>query len=523
MPMLPTLRTLLQLPDLGLTLLTPPGPTLDAPVQWAHSSDLADPTPFLSAGQLLLTTGTQFETTDPHVYVERLARHGIVGLAFGTEVISTTPPSLLAAAMRHSLPLIEVPYRTPFIAIARTTAELIAADAYERQAWSLSAQRAISLAALRPDGLRAALAELARTLGHGVALFDAAGELDRVFPADAIASDALRGVRRDVVRLLGRGQRAGANVEAGDAEFTLHTLGARRSLRGVLAVGGGAALDDAARGVVASVVGLASLALEQDHDQAAAVAGLRSGILRLLVEGEHELAARVGGELWGGMPRGRVRVAAVAVNPERVDALDDSLDARSRTVPERLFFGRSDDVQVIVLAPAARGLLTQIAADFDARIGLSDVVPIAEVRRGLEQARWALPAAGGGATDTGASGGAASGAAGSGLVAEFAAGVLDMLTAAPAAELARATLAPLIAHDAANGSSLTETVRAWLAADAQAERTAEALGVHRHTVRTRLATAASVLGRDLDRLAARAELWAAFTALDAREPGSPVG
>ena len=27
---------------------------------WAHSSDLADPTPFLDAGHVLLTTGTQF-------------------------------------------------------------------------------------------------------------------------------------------------------------------------------------------------------------------------------------------------------------------------------------------------------------------------------------------------------------------------------------------------------------------------------------------------------------------------------
>ena len=42
-----------------------------------------------------------------------------------------------------------------------------------------------------------------------------------------------------------------------------------------------------------------------------------------------------------------------------------------------------------------------------------------------------------------------------------------------------------------------------------------ALGVHRHTVRTRLALAERLLGRDLGAFSTRAELWAALHALDA--------
>ena len=98
-------------------------------------------------------------------YVRRLSARGVVGLGFGTEVVRAGIPPLLAEACRgERMPLFEVPYRTPFIAVARAGAEAIAAQSYARRSWALAAQRAISLAALRPDGLGATLAELARQL-----------------------------------------------------------------------------------------------------------------------------------------------------------------------------------------------------------------------------------------------------------------------------------------------------------------------------------------------------------------------
>ena len=61
----PTLRALLARRDLRLRLAVDesdldPG-ALDRPVRWVHSSDLADPTPFLSEGLALLTTGHFFD------------------------------------------------------------------------------------------------------------------------------------------------------------------------------------------------------------------------------------------------------------------------------------------------------------------------------------------------------------------------------------------------------------------------------------------------------------------------------
>ena len=118
----PTLRALLTRGDLRLTLAEDDGldpAALDRAVRWVHSSDLSDPTPFLSEGLVLLTTGTQFTDAGDDVapyraYVHRLAARGVVGLGFGTEVVRAgLPPALAHACRDERMPLFEVPYRTP--------------------------------------------------------------------------------------------------------------------------------------------------------------------------------------------------------------------------------------------------------------------------------------------------------------------------------------------------------------------------------------------------------------------------
>ena len=74
----------------------------------------------------------------------------------------------------------------------------------------------------------------------------------------------------------------------------------------------------------------------------------------------------------------------------------------------------------------------------------------------------------------------------------------------PARAFADALLAPL------RREGLVETVRAYVAANGQGEAAARALGVHRHTLRSRMRKAAGVLGRDPDDPAVRAELWIAL-------------
>ncbi|MFD8232651.1 helix-turn-helix domain-containing protein [Streptomyces sp. NPDC059696] len=70
---------------------------------------------------------------------------------------------------------------------------------------------------------------------------------------------------------------------------------------------------------------------------------------------------------------------------------------------------------------------------------------------------------------------------------------------------ARALLAPVTAHPA-----LTETLRTWLSLHGSWDRTAVALSVHRNTVRQRVARCATLLEADLDDPDVRMELWFAL-------------
>ncbi len=119
-----TVRSLVGQPSMRLSLLTEDA-AIDQPLTWVHVSELDDPTPFLSGGELLLTTGlTHRDEADDAPswdgYLQRLSAAGVVGLGFGTGLShDQVPAALVVAARRHGVPLIEVPRSTPFIAISR--------------------------------------------------------------------------------------------------------------------------------------------------------------------------------------------------------------------------------------------------------------------------------------------------------------------------------------------------------------------------------------------------------------------
>lgn len=504
----PTLRALLGRADLALRLASDesalPTDALDATLRWVHSSDLADPTPFLADDLLLLTTGTQFmpvpgshePAAEYAPYVARLRARGVRGLGFGTEVVRDgIPPALVEACRGEGMPLFEVPYRTPFIALARANAEAIAAQAYARRTWALSAQRAISLAALRPDGLGATVAELARQLNAWVGLYDAAGVLAQSHPAGGLSAAARTALDAEAGAVLRRGARAASQFDADGARVSLQTLGRGGHLRGVIAIVG-AELDLEGRSVVTAVIAMAGLALEQNVGLDRARSALRAGLVQMLLGGDPALARRVSRELWGPLPSAPLVVAVAEVAPTRLDAATDWLELRVAEHRGMVFHGRGPSGHVVVVPAADTETLRLLASLFDAAVGASDPVDYAGIARAHEQAvvarRRAAPGAVARFADTAAG------------------GVLSALDTAEARALAGARLAPLRAHDAAQGTALIETVRTWLAHDARIDEAAQALGIHRHTVRARVAQAQQVLGIDLASFPARAELWAAL-------------
>lgn len=501
-----TVRGLLQRHELQLRLTLDEGElapgALDRSVRWVHSSDLADPTPFISEDLVLLTTGTQFATiTDTEVfteYVARLSAKGVCALGFGTEVVREGIPTLLVGACRaRGMPLFEVPYRIPFLAIARAHAEAIARQAYARRNWALAAQRAIALAALRPDGLSAILAELARQLDAWVGLFDQTGLLTREHPVNALDAVTASALANEVAALLRRGVTVGSSLPIGSTPFTLQTVGRGGHLLGVIAISAGG-LDQESRGIVTLVIAMAGLAIEQNEGFAGARARLRAGVVASLHGDDPTLARRIAREMWGGLPSEPV-VVAVTETSSRCDGLTEWLELRAHERRGRLFFGQESEGLLLVVPAGDADELAGLSDQLGTRIGVSAPAAYSGFSAAIGQARLALTR-------------------GTGMVSHFADvaadGVLSMLDSDAGRVLAHAAIAPLLAHDEAEGTNLVETVRVWLDHDARFEAVAKALGIHRHTARARISQAQKLLGVDLGGFAARAELWAALRALE---------
>jgi purine catabolism regulator len=489
----PTVRSLLDEPTLRLTVLEAgaAGAT-DAEVSWAHSSDLVDPTPFLDAGQVLLTTGTQFTTagTDEEGYVARLAARGVAALGFGTEVATTgTPAGLVAACAAHGLPLFEVPYHVPFIAIGRFVADRVAAAEHARDTWALGAMRSISFAALRPDGLGATLAELARQLDRSVLLFGSAGTATHEESGDTgtITTEQRREITAEATRLLDRAQRSGSTMHLGDVTVSLQTIGRRSELRGVLAVAGRRELDASDQTVVTSVVALVGVALEQGRVLSRARSSVRSAAVRALLDGRPDLASAVLAELGERVPEGEFVVA-------RVSADDGGTAPEFRAADSTILDGRVDSGRVLIGALTDVESAAATLSRAGARVGISSPASVADLDRARREAETALDATTAAAAVVRAS--------------DLGTRGVDWLLDRPGSrDIASAVLRPL-AHDAV----LLESLGAWLEANGQTDPAARRLGVHRHTLRARIATIERLIGRDLSSFAARTELWIALRA-----------
>jgi PucR family transcriptional regulator, purine catabolism regulatory protein len=118
--------------ELGLKLVAGQE-SAHAHVRWVHSTELADPTPWLKGGELLLSTGLQL--SGPKIQrelIERLADHDIAGLGFGTGFAhKRLPAALVTAADKRGFPLFEVPYELPFIAITERAFARLLDERYE--------------------------------------------------------------------------------------------------------------------------------------------------------------------------------------------------------------------------------------------------------------------------------------------------------------------------------------------------------------------------------------------------------
>ncbi|MDH6624177.1 purine catabolism regulator [Streptomyces sp. LBL] len=558
----PTLASLVRHSALKLTVRAG-GDRLDVPVRWAHVSELADPVPYMEGGELLLVTALKLDAEDPEAmvpYVKRLVGAGVVGLGFAVGVTyGEIPKALVDAAEQEGLPLLEVPRRTPFLAISKAVSAEIAADQYRAVTAGFAAQRELTGQALAagPEGV---LGALASQVDGWAALYDASGAV--VATAPEWAGRRAARLTADVERLRERPAPASSVVGGPEHEdrVELHSLGTGRRPRAALAVGTAAALGTAERYAVHSAIALLTLTTERSRSLHAAEQRVGAAVLRMLLAKEPDHARAVAGDLYG----------ELLDAPFRVIVAESASAASAARV-------QSADHAPVPLTKATAATLAAADPHGDPLAALTEVVESAAARAG--EAVLVVPDGGGGGEGErlvvlAADGGAAVAACGEyaaaleaareGIPEQAAGGDVDELVvglSAPAGPIAAAaaykqaeqalsvarrrgrvcvehermaagSVLPLLAddavkafadgllralheHDATGRGDLVASVRAWLSRHGQWDAAAADLGVHRHTLRYRMRRVEEILGRSLDDPDVRMELWLALKATTA--------
>ncbi|MDC0773325.1 PucR family transcriptional regulator [Streptomyces sp. HD] len=555
----PTLASLVHHSALKLTVRAGED-RLDVPVRWAHVSELADPVPYMEGGELLLITALKLDAENPEAmrrYVRRLVGAGVVGLGFAVGVnYEDIPEALVDAAAEEGLPLLEVPRRTPFLAISKAVSAAIAADQYRAVTAGFAAQRELTKQALT-DGPEGLLAALASQVNGWAALYDASGAV--VATAPEWAGRRAARLTAEVERLRERPAPASSVVGGPEHEdrVELHTLGTGRRPRAALAVGTAAAPGTAERYAVHSAIALLTLTTERSRSLHAAEQRVGAAVLRMLLAGEPDHARAVAGDLYGDLLDAPFRVIVAEAAPVSAARVVDSGARVALTKASAAVLvaasGASGDplgalTEVVESAAARAGEAVLVVPEGEgeaARVVVlaadegAAVAACAEYAAALEAARGAGSEGRGGADEdelvVGLSAPAGPIAAAAaykqaeqalsvarrrGRVCveheQLAAGsVLPLLADDAVKAFADGLLRALHEHDATGRGDLVASLRAWLSRHGQWDAAAADLGVHRHTLRYRMRRVEEILGRSLDDADVRMELWLALKATSA--------
>ncbi|EWS95426.1 LOW QUALITY PROTEIN: regulatory protein, partial [Streptomyces filamentosus NRRL 11379] len=111
------LRALLETDALGLRLLGGED-ELDRTVRGVMTTDLRDPSRYLSGGELVLTgLAWRRDAADSEPFVRILAGAGVAGVAAGEAELGDIPADLVEACLHHRLPLFAVNETVAFATI----------------------------------------------------------------------------------------------------------------------------------------------------------------------------------------------------------------------------------------------------------------------------------------------------------------------------------------------------------------------------------------------------------------------
>jgi DNA-binding PucR family transcriptional regulator len=534
-----TVRELTQ--DLEVRLLAGER-SLHLPVRWVHISELLDPTPWLSGGELLLTTGMQLDTpAQQREFLARLADHHLAGLGFGTGFKhAEVPAPLLEVAAEREFPVFEVPYEVPFIAVTEAAFTQLVNEQYAVLRRALAAQERLERIVLSERGLDALVGALSTLIGAAVVVFDSRGQLLQQHEfrrgLDGELLETLRGEVRERARRrearafmpsLVEGDHGLALPVASDGAPRPGGNGPARTGRApeawLVAIKDAGPLSDFDRLTLHQAVTIVALELLRARVAGDTERRLAGDVLDAIISGEltgSELARRLSpfglGErvaaiVLGAAGEGRTSPASVeaalwsALREEASPALVASVGPLAcALVPG----GGDEDLFALGgrVVAAAEGELRE-----HVRVGIGRAVAAVDARRSFHEARCALEAMAFGVAGSDGNGSAPERP----RVATYKdLGSFQLLLSLQDDEALRlfcdAILGPIEASEGPYGGELMRSLEAFIEENGQWERAARRLYCHRHTLRYRIRRVEELTGRDLGSARDRIEFWLAL-------------
>lgn len=542
-----TVRELVR--DLDIRLLA--GETaLDAPVRWVHITELEDPTPWLSGGELLLTTGLLLDTPErQRAFVLRLADHGLAGLGFGVGFTHEQVPEALAEAARErGLPLFEIPYDVPFIAITESAFSRLVNEQYAILRRAIAAHERLERIVLSQSGIDAVVGALATLVGGPVLVFDARGGLlaHRSFRTEL--DDETIG---ELERELRERTRGGGAGDAGGRRGFAPSAGALAGRALALPVGASGPRNgdgDGAPLLQAWLVAAKDSGTLSEFDrltlhQAVTIVALELLRRRVAEETERRLAGDVlsgivNGEL-SGADLGRrlepfglgVRVGVIVLSPPRpgaggLAAAEGALAAALRgeaadglvAIHDGLVGALVPGLDEEELFPLARRISERATRTLGLplRLGVGRAVASPEARRAFHEARCALEALALARphSDEGGDDGNGGGTTKTTVATYRDLGSFQLLLSLQDDDALRlfcdSILGPIEESEGAYGGELMRSLEAFIEENGQWERAAKRLYCHRHTLRYRIRRVEELTGRSMGSARDRIEFWLAL-------------
>lgn len=470
-----SLADLLTIPDLRLknlgSILTP----LTAPIDWVAVTELENPQSFLSGGELVLTTGARHNTAAAQrSFVRQIRRAGAVGIGFGVGFEHDgVPAAMLAEANRWSVPVVEVPYGTPFIAIGKLVADARSSDHYAKLERLLREHQLLARTLLTGGGLPALLKKLSALVSADLIITQyggavAATSLDTAPDESGWHAVALSTGKRDA-----------------------STLWLRKPFH-----------DD---GIVDYARGLISIELnnlvQRRHSRRQIAGQVLQDIIRGTLE-DADATARL--ETLEVSPSRKNLVLLVSTDAEQFGTL------ASLTLPAGLADAVAATIvsegkhELLLVVPAATGEPATLGRQLSQQmhnVGIDAPVGIGGAYSQANGLRWSYFEAREAATR------------GLDVNVPERLSLTSLLLASedvPMAAMAMEALDPLITFDKAHGAELLETLESYLQLNGSVAAVAEALALHRNTVRYRLTQIAELTGYDPALTADRVQLWLAL-------------